>query len=208
LEELNKKELQHRYIGISIKQAEIFQLIGNWNKSETIITNCLKLSKKINNSKLYSEINIILGRILYKKGDYSQLNKLIDILKKRKNLDNLTKIHLFRNIALLHFNKAEYNISEKYYFKCLKISLKEEIFEEIILAYNNLAIIEFYKYDLIKSLFYINKMKKYSNNKIDIAKVYKLMGQIYKLKNKYHLSKEYFTQITKMMNVPIISSKN
>ena len=121
---LPKNKKPNTYVKILMRQAEVFELIGEWEKSVSHLDEAINfLTGKDSDLMLARALNQ-LGKIYNLKGDYT---KSSDSLMKALNIfsvldDDLGLFKTYGNLGDLYFRQADYDQAKDYFEKGLDLS--------------------------------------------------------------------------------------
>lgn len=160
--------------------------------------------KKLNEDERAASVNISLGAILLRQGNYL---KTIEILTESAsffegNNDELNVAKCYSNLSSAFAELENYNKAIDYCEKALKIFEKNGLTQFQLITLPNLATQFFKKGDTLKAIDTYNKAESLAlsmNNKRSLSMIYNNLGNIY-LKKNANKSESYLLQALQLKN--------
>ena len=121
---LNKENKPNTFVKIQIRQAEIFELIGEWEKSISMLHEVISFLETQDNELMLARALNQLGKIYNLKGDYKDsYETLIRSQEIFSRLDDdLGLFKAYGNLGDLYFRQADYDQAKEYFLKSLALA--------------------------------------------------------------------------------------
>ncbi len=124
LDYIDKKKKPNAYAKILLKQAEILELIGQWDKSIAVLSEATSIVSQSENMLLLAMIKNEHGKILNLKGEYKESYKELEVaMGMFEGLDdNIGLFKTYGNLGDLYFRQGEYENAKEYFLKSIALS--------------------------------------------------------------------------------------
>ncbi|QHI38137.1 Signal transduction histidine-protein kinase/phosphatase DegS [Kordia antarctica] len=177
---------------------------GNLDSATIYFENSKGLLSKLNDSNRVAIINISLGAISLRQGNYEKTIKILTESASffEKNKDELNAAKCYSNIASAFAELENYDKAIEYSEKALQIFNDNDFVQFQLITLPNLATQYFKKGDTIKAIGYYTKaetLAKNLNDKRSLSLIYNNLGNIY-LESESQRAKEYLEKAYQLKN--------
>jgi len=194
--QIYKEETKEYILKSLIISGKILRKQGKFDNALKYFRQALTLSIKINKNELKGEVYDGMGVVFRQQGDFKQaLNYELKALNIAKILKDSTWIaSLYNNLGVVYMGMENYKKALYAFTQTLEIIEKTKAYEPNV-EFLNIGNIYKLQKDYKKALQYVNKaleLSLKSGDKQRIAECYYILGDIFLIKGKNNLAKQYF----------------
>jgi len=121
---MDKKKKPNAYAKILLKQAEVLELIGQWDKSIAALSEAGSIVSQSENMLLLAMIKNEHGKILNLKGEYKESYEELEVaMNMFAGLqDDIGLFKTYGNLGDLYFRQGEYEHAKEYFLKSIALA--------------------------------------------------------------------------------------
>ncbi|MCB9136608.1 MAG: tetratricopeptide repeat protein [Anaerolineales bacterium] len=118
--------LEEEKVSLILRLAEVLQLVGNWDETESLVREALTMAEKMGNQQDLAHAYRALGEIFYRKGAHLEALEALQLAQSIfETLNDLTGVDFaLRLIGSIYWRQSDYDTALRYFEKCQKVSEK------------------------------------------------------------------------------------
>ncbi len=192
-------------VDLSLMLIDELYAVEDYEKALLYVNQTAKLSEKLNYTKGLAESTFYRALIFTQRNDY--FNAIDNYDKSRKYYlqisDTLGVAKVSNSIGLIEIKRGNYTVGLQNSLSAIDIFEKQNLFDELSSAYNNLAEAYFKTNQIDKAIDFNFKaldVRKKINDRDGIITSTKNIADLYSLRKEYRKSIEYYEKVLEMLN--------
>lgn len=203
--QLAYQEADSTKVDLSLELIDELYIIEDYQKALRFVNETAKLSEKLNYTKGLAESTYYRALVFAQSNDY--YNAIDNYEKSRKYFlqisDTLGVAKVSNSIGLIEIKRGNYALGLKNSLSAIDIFEKQGLYEQLSLAYNNLAEAYFMTNQIDKAIDFnfkaLDTRKRISDRKGIVAST-KNIADLYSLRKEHRKAIEYYEDVLEMLN--------